>query len=561
MQDIEFTIEKGRLWMLQCRIGKRNGPAAVRMAVDMVKERLIDKKEAVMRVTPAQLDELLHPIIDPEVEKQHKPLAKGLPAGPGGATGQIVFNAPDAVEWKKQGKVVILVREETNPEDVEGMRAALGVLTARGGMTSHAALVARGWGKCCIVGCGEVHVDYSNKQLNIDGKTFKEGDWITLNGSKGAVYEGRLPMIDASAENKILNDFLKICDSIRRLGIRTNADTPADAQNARRFGAEGIGLFRTEHMFYGKGADEPLFILRKMIVSKTKDERKKALDELFPFVKRDIKGTLEAMDGLPVIIRLLDPPLHEFVPNDPAKLQQLAADLNITLDELSQRAKNLHESNPMMGHRGVRLGITYPEISQMQVRAIFESAAELLKEGKKPYPEIMIPVVCDVKELTDQIAIIKQVYQEVLAKYSLKKIKHLVGTMIEIPRAAIVADKIAEVVEFFSYGTNDLTQMSFGFSRDDIGGFLPDYLKKGILPRDPFQSIDQEGVGELIKMGITRGRKTRKDLEIGICGEHGGEPDSIDFCHQVGMDYVSCSPFRVPIARLAAAQAAVHPVR
>jgi pyruvate,orthophosphate dikinase len=394
--------------------------------------------------------------------------------------------------------------------------------------------------------------------MSMDGKAFKEGDWITLNGTKGVVYEGQLNMMDASTENKIFNDFLKICDSIRKLGVRTNADTPADAQKARQFGAEGIGLFRTEHMFYGKGCDEPLFVLRKMIVSKTEDERKKALDELFPYVKRDIKGTIEAMDGLPVIIRLLDPPLHEFVPNDPGKLQQLAADLNISLDELAKRAKDLHESNPMMGHRGVRLGITYPEISRMQIRAIFESAAELIKEGKKPYPEIMIPVVCDVKELTDQIAIVKQVYKEVLAKYNLKKIKHLVGTMIEIPRAAIVADKIAEVVEFFSYGTNDLTQMGFGFSRDDIGGFLPDYLKKGILPRDPFQSIDQDGIGELIKMGITRGRKARKDLEIGICGEHGGDPDSIDFCHRVGMDYVSCSPFRVPIARLAAAQAAVR---
>ena len=558
MQDIEFTIEKGRLWMLQCRVGKRNGPAAVRMAVDMVKERLITKKEAVMRVTPEQLDELLHPIINPQAEKARKPLAKGLPAGPGGAAGQIVFTAPDAVESKKQGKKVILVREETNPEDVEGMRAAEGILTARGGMTSHAALVARGWGKCCIVGCGDVHVNYANKQMTIDGRVFKQGDWITLNGSKGAVYEGRLEMMDASTENKLLNDFLKICDSIRRLGVRTNADTPADARNARQFGAEGIGLFRTEHMFYGKGSDEPLFILRKMIVSKMEDERKKALDELFPYVKRDIKGTLEAMDGLPVVIRLLDPPLHEFVPHEPAKLQQLAAELNITVEELSQRAKDLHESNPMMGHRGVRLGITYPEISRMQVRAILEAAAELLKQGKKPYPEIMIPVVCDVKELTDQFAIVNEVYRQVLAKYGLKKIKHMVGTMIEIPRAALVADKIAQVAEFFSYGTNDMTQMGFGFSRDDIGGFLPDYLKKGILPGDPFQSIDQDGIGELIEIGITRGRKTRKDLEVGICGEHGGDPKSIEFCHKVKMDYVSCSPYRVPIARLAAAQAALR---
>jgi pyruvate,orthophosphate dikinase len=557
MQDIEFTIERGRLFMLQCRIGKRNGPAAVRMAVDMLKEKLIKKEEAVMRVTPSQLDELLHPIIDPKVEKEHKPLAKGLPAGPGGAAGQIVFSAADAVEWKKQSKKVILVREETNPEDVEGMRAAEAILTARGGMTSHAALVARGWGKCCIVGCGALHVEYAKKEVKTGEKTLKEGDWITLNGTKGNVYQGQLPMMDAGEENKVLNSFLKVCDSVRKLGIRTNADTPEDAQRARAFGAEGIGLFRTEHMFYGKGADEPLFILRKMIVSKTIEERIKALDELFPYVKKDIKGTLEAMDGLPVVIRLLDPPLHEFVPRDPAKLQQLASDLNISLDELSKRAEGLHESNPMMGHRGVRLGVTYPEVSRMQIRAIFEAAAELLKEGRKPHPEIMIPVVCDVKEINDQMAIVKEVYQEVLAKFGLKKIKHMVGTMIEIPRAAIMADEIAQSAEFFSFGTNDMTQMGFGFSRDDIGGFVPDYLKKGILPQDPFQALDQKGIGELIKIGIQRGRKTRKTLEVGICGEHGGEPSSIDFCHRVGMNYVSCSPFRVPIARLAAAQAKV----
>ncbi len=557
MLDIEFTIEDGTFYMLQCRVGKRNGPAAVRMAVDMHKEKLITKEEAVKRVTPGQLDELLHPIIDPKIEKTVKPIAKGLPAGPGGATGQVVFSAHDAVESKKQGKSVILVREETNPEDVEGMRAAEAILTARGGMTSHAALVARGWGKCCIVGCGSLHVDLASKTVTVGDKTFKEGDWLTLNGTKGNVYEGKLAMIEAGSENQLLNDFLKICDKVRKLGIRTNADTPDDAKRARQFGAEGIGLFRTEHMFYGKGADEPLFLLRKMIVSKTLEERKKALAELYPYVKRDIKGTIEAMDGFPVVIRLLDPPLHEFVPRDKAKLEQLAKDLNISMDELAKRADNLHESNPMMGHRGVRLGITYPEITEMQVRAIFESAAELMKEGKKPYPEIMVPVVCDVKEINDQYAIIDVVYKEVLAKYNIKKIKHMLGTMIEIPRACMVADKIAGVAQFFSFGTNDLTQMSFGFSRDDIGGFLPDYLKKNILPRDPFQSIDQEGVGELIKIGIQKGRKARKDLEVGICGEHGGEPDSIDFCHRVGMDYVSCSPFRVPIARLAAAQAAV----
>ncbi len=557
MQDIEFTIEKGRFFMLQTRVGKRNGPAAVRMAMDMLREKLIKKEEAVMRVTPSQLDELLHPIIDPKEEKLHKPMAKGLPAGPGGATGQIVFSAADAVEWKKQNKKVILVREETNPEDVEGMRAAEAILTARGGMTSHAALVARGWGKCCIVGCGALHVDYAKRQVKADEKILKEGDWITLNGTKGNLYDGQLPMIDAAEENKVLNSFLKVCDSVRKLGIRTNADTPEDAQRARAFGAEGIGLFRTEHMFYGKGSDEPLFALRKMIVSDTTQERTRALDELFPYVKRDIKGTLKAMDGLPVVIRLLDPPLHEFVPRDPAKLQQLAGDLNISLEELSKRAEGLHESNPMMGHRGVRLGVTYPEVSRMQIRAIFEAAAELIKEGKKPYPEIMIPVVCDVKEISDQIVIAKEVYKEILDKFGLKKIRHMIGTMIEIPRAAIVADEIAQAVEFFSFGTNDMTQMGFGFSRDDIGGFLPDYLGKGILPQDPFQAIDQRGIGELIKIGIQRGRKTRKTLEVGICGEHGGEPSSIDFCHRVGMNYVSCSPFRVPIARLAAAQAKV----
>jgi len=558
MQDIEFTIEKDRLFMLQCRVGKRNGPAALQMAMDMLKEKLIKKEDAVMRVTPAQLDELLHPIIDPKAELSQKPIAKGLPAGPGGATGQIVFSAHDAVEWTKQGRKVILVREETNPEDVEGMRAAEAILTARGGMTSHAALVARGWGKCCIVGCGALHVDCAQKQVHVGGKTFNEGSWITLNGTKGNVYEGQLPMMDAAEENKLLDSFLKVCDSVRKLGIRTNADTPDDAKKARQFGAEGIGLFRTEHMFYGKGSDEPLFALRKMIVSKTEDERKKALDELFPYVKKDIKGTLEAMDGFPVVIRLLDPPLHEFVPRDPGKLEQLAKDLNITMDELTQRAENLHESNPMMGHRGVRLGITYPEITEMQIRAIFESAAELLKEGKKPYPEIMVPVVCCSPELRDQLAIAKRIYKEVLAKYNLRKIKHMFGTMIEVPRAAIVADKLAAMAEFFSFGTNDLTQMYFGFSRDDIGGFLSDYIRKGILPGDPFQSIDQTGLGELIKMGIQRGRKARKNLEVGICGEHGGDPDSIDFCHRVGMDYVSCSPFRVPIARLAAAQATVR---
>jgi pyruvate,orthophosphate dikinase len=556
MQDIEFTIEKGKLYILQCRTGKRNGPAAVRMALDMYKEKLITKEEAIMRVTPNQLDELLHPILDPKAEEKAEVIAKALPAGPGGATGQVVFTASDAVEWSKQGKKVILVREETSPEDVEGMRVAQAILTARGGMTSHAALVARGWGKCCIVGAGSLHIDVKKKEILVEGKIIKEGDWISLNGTKGLVYNGQLPMIDPS-ENKDLNDFLKLCDSVRKLGVRTNADTPEDALRARKFGAEGIGLFRTEHMFYGKNSEKPLFILRKMIISKTEEERRRALNELFPYMKDDIKHTLEAMDSLPVVIRLLDPPLHEFVPKSKEKLDALAKDLGVSYEELLERSESLREANPMMGHRGVRLGITYPEITEMQIRAILEAAAELIKEGKKPHPEIMIPVVCDVNELKNQYEIFKKVYEEVIKKYGLKKIKSAFGTMIEIPRSCFVADQLAEVCEFFSFGTNDLTQMGFGFSRDDIGNFLPDYLSKNILKEDPFQSIDQTGIGEMIKIGIEKGRKTRKSLEVGICGEHGGEPKSIEFCHKVGMNYVSCSPFRVPIARLAAAQAKI----
>ncbi|MCG8429685.1 MAG: pyruvate, phosphate dikinase, partial [Candidatus Omnitrophica bacterium] len=557
MQDIEFTIEKGRLFMLQCRVGKRNGPAAMRMAMDMVREKMISRETAITRVTPAQLDELLHPIIDPAAERARKPIAKGLPAGPGGANGQIVFSANEAVAWAGRNKKVILVREETNPEDVEGMRAAQAILTARGGMTSHAALVARGWGKCCVVGCGALDIDYETRELRVDGKVLKEGDWITLNGTKGNIYDAKLDMMDPGEENTLLIDFLKICGKIKKLGIRTNADTPEDARKARQFGAEGIGLFRTEHMFYGKGADQPLFLLRKMIMSKTIEERQRALDELFPFVKKDVKGTLEAMDGFPVVFRLLDPPLHEFVPREEAKMQQLAGELNIGMDELQQRSAALHESNPMMGHRGVRLGVTYPEVSAMQIRAIFEAAAELVKAGRKPYPEIMIPVVCETRELDNQMQLARAVYKEVLKKFRIKKIKHMFGTMIEIPRATLVADRLAEVAQFFSFGTNDLTQMGFGFSRDDIGGFLPDYLQKGILPEDPFQSLDQSGIGELVKIGIKRGRQTRKALEVGICGEHGGDPRSVEFCYKAGMDYVSCSPFRVPIAKLAAAQAAL----
>ncbi|MDD2523366.1 MAG: pyruvate, phosphate dikinase [Endomicrobiia bacterium] len=556
MQDIEFTVQDGVLWMLQCRNGKRNGPAAVTMAMDMIKEKLITKEMAIMRVSTAQLEELLHPIINPKSESAAKVLAKGLPAGPGGANGMIVFSAEDAVEWDNKGKKVILIREETNPEDVEGMRSAQAVLTARGGMTSHAALVARGWGKCCIVGCSDIKVDLSKKTMTIGNKIFKEGEYITLNGTKGNVYEGALEMIDAT-NNTLLFGFLKLCDSVRKLKIRTNADTPEDAKKARLFGAEGIGLFRTEHMFYGENADKPLFALRKMIASATVEERKKALKEMFPFMKASIKGTMEAMDGYAVTVRLLDPPLHEFIPREKAQQEMIAKSLNITLDQFQKRAEMLHESNPMMGHRGVRLGITYPEITEAQVRAIFEVAVELLKKGKKVHPEIMVPVVCSENELKIQKAIVERVHKEVLVETKTKKLDYSFGTMIEIPRAALLADKLAKTAEFFSFGTNDLTQMSFGFSRDDIGSFLGDYLNSKILAADPFQTIDQDGVGALIKTGLTLGRKTRKDMKIGICGEHGGEPKSIEFCNSIGMSYVSCSPFRVPIARLAAAQAVI----
>ncbi|MGB9745803.1 MAG: pyruvate, phosphate dikinase [Bacteroidales bacterium] len=556
MLDIEFTIQEKKLYMLQCRVGKRNGTAAVRMALDMMKEGLIDEKTAVMRVNPSQLDELLHPLLDPKAEKTAVVLTKGLPAGPGGASGQIVFTANDAVNWAKEGKKVILIREETNPEDIEGMRAAQAILTARGGMTSHAALVARGWGKCCIVGAADVKINFAQKTVAMGNKTLKEGDWISLNGTKGLVYEGKLAMVDAS-ENKDLIEFMKIVDKYRKLKVRTNADTPEDAARAREFGAEGIGLFRTEHMFYGKNSEQPLFKLRKMIISKTEKERRAALDELFPHVKEDVKATMAVMDGLPVTFRTLDPPLHEFVPNRQDEREKLAKSLNISLEEFNKRADLLHENNPMMGHRGVRLGITYPEVTEMQVRAIFEAAAELIKEGKKAHPEIMIPVTCVNTELKHQYEIIKKVYAEVCQKFGLKEIPHMVGTMIEIPRAAITADKMAEYAEFFSFGTNDLTQMTYGFSRDDIGSFLPHYLESKILPFDPFQQIDRDSVGELMKIACERGRSKRPDIKLGICGEHGGEPNSVEFCHMIGLTYVSCSPFRVPIARLAAAQAAI----
>ncbi len=556
MLDIEFTIQEGKLWMLQCRVGKRNGTAAVKMALDMLKQKLITEKQAIMRVQPSQLDELLHPVIDANAEKTAEIIVKGLPAGPGAGGGQIAFTSKDAIEKAKEGKKVILVREETNPEDIDGMRAAQAILTARGGMTSHAALVARGWGKCCIVGASDIHIDMQARTMRTPKGLFKEGDFITLNGTKGFAYKGQLPMVSA-AENKDLKKFMKLVDKYRKLKVRTNADTPEDAARAREFGAEGIGLFRTEHMFYGKGSEQALFILRKMIVSSTLKERQAALDELYPYVKADFKGTLAAMDKLPVTIRTLDPPLHEFVPNAPAARQELAASLNISVEELNKRAELLHESNPMMGHRGVRLGVTYPEITEMQVRAIFEAAAELTKEGKKPFPEIMIPVTCVQTELKHQYEIVKKAHDVICKKFGMKQIPHMIGTMIEIPRAALNADKMAEYAQFFSFGTNDLTQMTFGFSRDDIGAFLPDYLEKKILPVDPFQQIDRDAVGELMKIAVTKGRKTRPEIKLGICGEHGGEPSSVEFCHMIGLTYVSCSPFRVPIARLAAAQAAI----
>jgi pyruvate, phosphate dikinase len=560
MQDIEFTIEKGTLFMLQCRVGKRNGVSAVRMAVDMYKEKLIDAKTAVMRVAPNQLVELLLPMIDPKAERSTPPIAKGLPAGPGGAVGRAVFTSHDAVEWAARGEKVILVREETSPEDVDGMHKAQAILTSKGGMTSHAALVARGWGKCCIVGCSDMEIGDDGKSLTTKkGAVVKEGDWICLNGTTGLVYQGKLPLVDINIdENKSYTELMKLVDKARVMNVRTNADTPKDAAQALKFGAEGIGLFRTEHMFYGEGSEQPLFLLRKMIMSKTEAERRTALNELFPFVKSDMKATIEEMKGYPVTIRLLDPPLHEFVPHSEDKLKALAEELGVDMGELHKRAESLSENNPMLGHRGVRLGVTYPEITEMQVRAILEASAEIIKAGGKAKPEIMVPVTCAKTELDHQKVIVDKVYKEVLSKFGLKKIDFMYGTMIEIPRAALQAGEMAKTAEFFSFGTNDLTQMSFGFSRDDIGSFLPDYLNSKILPADPFQTIDQDGVGELIKIGINRGRSVRKDLKVGICGEHGGDPDSVKFCHRVGMNYVSCSPFRVPIARLAAAQAAIE---
>ena len=560
MQDIEFTIEKGKLFMLQCRVGKRNGVAAVKMAADMFKEKLIDADTAVMRVGPNQLVELLLPMIDPAEEKRNKPIAKGLPAGPGGAVGKVVFSSEEAVKRGLKGEKVILVREETSPEDVDGMHKSQAILTTKGGMTSHAALVARGWGKCCIVGCNDIEIHEHEKYfVTKDGKKIHEGEWLTLNGTKGVAYEGVLELSNVDLnKNTSYQTLMKLVDKAKILGVRTNADTPKDAEQANYFGAEGIGLFRTEHMFYGEGSEKPLFLLRKMIMSTTEKERKAALNELFKYVKKDIKATLEVMHGNPVTIRLLDPPLHEFVPHDKEKLQELAKELGVRMSVLNRRILALHENNPMLGHRGVRLGVSYPEITEMQVRAILEAAGELQKEGKKAFPEIMIPVVMGRHELTHQKNIVDKVYAETLEKLGLKNIPYLYGTMIETPRAALKGDSMAMVADFFSFGTNDLTQMSFGFSRDDIGGFLPKYLDLKLLPDDPFVSIDQTGVGELVRIGVEKGRGIKNKLKVGICGEHGGDPESVKFCHRLGLNYVSCSPFRVPIARLAAAQAAIE---
>ena len=559
MLDIEFTIQDGKLYMLQCRVGKRTGVAALTMALDMLKEGLIDEKEVVMRLTPEQLDELLHPILDAADEKKHTVIAKGLPAGPGGAVGRIALTSEKAKEYRAAKVANVLVREETNPKDVEGMRAADGILTARGGMTSHAALVARGWGKFCIVGCDAVKIDLEKGIVKIGDKQFKEGDVISLNGSKGWVYAESVGMINAT-ENPLFQQFMKLVDKYRKMGVRTNADNPEDAQNAVNFGAEGIGLFRIEHMFYGKNSEEPLAKLRNMILANTTEERVAALNELEPYIKNAAKGTLKVLNSKPLTFRLMDPPLHEFVPHTEEKQRALAKERGISFEEIKKRIDALNEVNPMMGLRGVRLGIVYPEITETQFRALFQATAELMKEGFDPHLEIMVPLTINVKELEHQKAIANRVKAEVEAKFGVK-INYMYGTMIEIPRATLVADQIASVAEFFSFGTNDLTQMTFGFSRDDVNAIVKDYIEEKIIPADPFNTLDQEGVGQLVKLGVQRGRSQRANLKCGVCGEHGGDPASVHFFYKAGLNYVSCSPFRVPVARLAAAQAAIEEER
>ena len=553
MQDMEFTVQEGKLWFLQTRNGKRTGTAMVKIAMDMVREGKITEKEAIMRCEPQKLDELLHPVFDKDALKKAKVITQGLPASPGAACGQIVFHADDAQEWHANGHKVIMVRIETSPEDLAGMSAAEGILTARGGMTSHAAVVARGMGKCCVSGAGAIQGDYKAKTVKIEGVTYKEGDYISLNGSTGQVYAGEIPTkaAELSGDFKALMD---LCDKYTHLQVRTNADTPHDAAVARAFGAKGIGLTRTEHMFFD---DQKIIAMREMILAKDSAGREKALAKLLPYQKADFKGILDAMDGLPVNIRLLDPPLHEFVPHDLKGQEQMAKEMGVSVEEIQTRVAQLAENNPMLGHRGCRLGITFPEITAMQTRAILSAACELKKEGKNPMPEIMVPLIGILYELKQQKEIIQRVAKEVFAEYGIE-VEFEIGTMIEIPRAALTADRIATEAQYFSFGTNDLTQMTFGYSRDDIASFLPAYLEKKILKVDPFQVLDQNGVGQLIKMAVEKGRAVRPGLRTGICGEHGGEPSSVKFCARVGMNYASCSPFRVPIARLAAAQAAVE---
>lgn len=553
MQDMEFTVQEGKLWFLQTRNGKRTGTAMVKIAMALLAEGEIDEKTALMRCEPNKLDELLHPIFDKQALAQAKVLTRGLPASPGAACGQIVFFADDAKEWHEAGRQVVMVRIETSPEDLAGMSAAEGILTARGGMTSHAAVVARGMGKCCVSGAGAINVDYKTRTVEIDGVVLKEGDYISINGSTGEVYFGQVKTKPA----EVSGDFAKLmdlCNKYTKLVVRTNADTPHDAEVARGFGAVGIGLCRTEHMFFE--ADK-IKAMREMILSENQEGRKKALAKLLPFQQKDFYGILKAMDGHPVNIRLLDPPLHEFVPHDLAGQQAMADEMGVSVQKIQQRVNSLSEANPMLGHRGCRLGNTYPEITEMQTRAILGAAIQLKKEGFDPHPEIMVPLIGIVNEFDLQEKVIRDTAKELFAQEGIE-IPFKVGTMIEIPRAALTADYIAKKAEYFSFGTNDLTQMTFGYSRDDIASFLPVYLEKKILNVDPFQVLDQNGVGQLVRMAVEKGRSTRPDLKCGICGEHGGEPSSVKFCHRVGLNYVSCSPFRVPIARLAAAQAAVE---
>lgn len=548
MQDIEFTIQDGKLWMLQTRNGKRTGFAMVKIAMDMLREGRIDEKTALKRIEPNKLDELLHPVFTKEGLAQAKTIAKGLPASPGAATGQIVFFADEAEEWANNGKKVILVRIETSPEDLRGMNVAQGILTARGGMTSHAAVVARGMGKCCVSGAGSLVIDYKARTMTVDGHQLKEGDWISLNGSTGQVYEGKIETQDAALSGDF-GSIMDLAEKFTRMHVRTNADTPRDASVARNFGAKGIGLCRTEHMFF---EGDRIKAMREMILADDEAGRRKALDKLLPMQRGDFEGIFEAMTGFPVTIRLLDPPLHEFVPHEADQQKDIADELGISAQKVKERVDSLHEFNPMLGHRGCRLGNTYPEITEMQARAIIEAALNVNAKGLKAIPEIMIPLIGTAAEFKMQEQIIRRVAEEVFAERG-TKIDYLVGTMIEIPRAALTADKVAEGAEFFSFGTNDLTQMTFGYSRDDAGKFLEIYKQKGLLKNDPFQILDQEGVGQLVQLAVERGRKSRPNLKVGICGEHGGEPSSVTFCHEVGMNYVSCSPYRVPIARVAAA--------